>query len=76
MLPYMARTIDELEKEVPVLAVRAVRNAYDRALSSGFSVVVSSNGTLYEVNPDGTRRRLKELKPEVKVKRGAKFRVK
>lgn len=72
----MPKTLDELENEVPALAERALKEAYKKALEAGLSVMVSSNGFLYKVKPDGSRVRIKALDPDVPVARGASHRVK
>ena len=52
---------DELELELPRLAGQAFADAYQHAMASGLTVVVSSDGKLYEVKPDGSRRLIRRL---------------
>ena len=66
-------TLDYLEAKIPELAVLAMKKAYWDALASGSSVLVSENGSLVEVFPDGTRKFIKKLASWVPVKRGQKL---
>ncbi len=45
--------ISYLEKHIPELANLAFKQAYWAALASGSSVLISENGDLVEVFPDG-----------------------
>lgn len=49
------------EEHIPELAQAAFNQAYWRALGSGSSVLVSENGNLVEVYPDGTSRIVKKI---------------
>lgn len=51
----------------------AVRRAYEAALASGHSVLVSKGGVIYEVHPDGTRRELKKIEPPIPMAKGQKI---
>jgi hypothetical protein len=63
MLPPSAcdpdRTLDYLEAQIPGLSAAAVDVAYWQALSSGQAVLVSDDGGIYRVFPDGTKTHLK-----------------
>ena len=53
-----------LEEHIPDLADAAVKQAYWQALATGSSVLVSEEGALVEIFPDGTRKVLKQLEPQ------------
>lgn len=72
----MTTTLDRLERKVPALAHKALREAYKRALKAGSVIVLGNDGVLYEVRSDGSRRKLKKVKSGIAVKRGTKFKVK
>jgi hypothetical protein len=56
-----------LEDHIPDLADAAVKQAYWHALATGSSVLVSEEGALVEIFPDGTRKVLKQLEPQTAV---------
>lgn len=64
------KAIDYLEAHIPELAEAAVKQAYWQALASGSSVMVSENGVMKEVFPDGTSKIIKENVPFVKTRKG------
>ena len=64
------RTIDYLEKHIPEMAQAAVKQAYWQALSSGSSVLVSENGVINEVFPDGTVKFVKNISPNAETENG------
>lgn len=59
-----------LEEHIPELADVAFKQAYWAALASGSSVLVSENGKLIEVFPDGKHKFIKHLPPSTPVIRG------
>ena len=59
--------IDNLESYIPTLAQGAFRQAYLDTLSSGDSVLVVIDDTIYEVFADGTKKKIKDVKPSIKV---------
>jgi hypothetical protein len=67
------KAIDYLEAHIPELAEIAFKQAYWSALASGSSVLVSENGALIEVFPDGTRQFIKKLDPWIPVEKGSKW---
>jgi hypothetical protein len=67
------KALDYLEEHIPELAEAAFKQAYWAALASGSTVLVSENGSLVEVFPDGKRKFIKELPPWTPVKRGQKL---
>ena len=62
-----------LEEHIPDLADAAVKQAYWQALATGSSVLVSEDGVLVEIFPDGTRKVLKQLEPQTAVKLGQRM---
>jgi hypothetical protein len=69
------KALDYLEEHIPELAEMAFKQAYWAALASGSSVLVSENGRLVEVFPDGKRKFIKKLSPWIAVVRGQKFKI-
>lgn len=65
--------ISFLEEHIPELADVAFKQAYWAALASGSSVLVSKNGDLIEVFPDGKHKFIKRLSPATLVTRGQKL---
>ncbi|TAE31669.1 MAG: hypothetical protein EAZ91_07410 [Cytophagales bacterium] len=55
------KAVDYLEGQIPELAAIATRQAYWQTLASGNSVLVTENGQIVEVKPDGTRTAIKAL---------------
>jgi hypothetical protein len=62
-----------LEEHIPELADVAFKQAYWAALASGNSVLVSENGNLVEVFPDGKHKFIKHLPPATPVTRGQRL---
>jgi hypothetical protein len=62
-----------LEEHIPELADIAFKQAYWAALASGSSVLVSENGDLVEIFPDGKHKFIKHLPPAIPVIRGQKL---
>ena len=62
-----------LEEHIPILADAAVKQAYWQALATGSSVLVSEEGALVEIFPDGTRKVLKQLEPQTAVTVGQRL---
>ena len=59
--------IDFLENYIPDLAESAIRKAYLDALSSGNSVLISSDGAIYEIFPDGKKVFVKNIEKNIKI---------
>jgi len=62
-----------LEEHIPILADAAVKQAYWQALAAGSSVLISEDGVLIEMFPDGTRKVLKQLEPQTLVMLGQRM---
>lgn len=69
------KALDYLEEHIPELAEVAFKQAYWAALASGSSVLMSENGSLVEVFPDGNRKFLKKLPSWTPVTRGQKLKI-
>ena len=67
------KELDYLEEHIPELAEVAFKQAYWAALASGSTVLISENGNLVEVFPDGTRKVIKPLPPSTPVTIGQKL---
>ena len=61
------KVIDYLEQQIPELAAAATKIAYWQALASGSSVLISENGELVEVFPDGTRKFIQKIDPYIEA---------
>ncbi len=49
------KALDYVEQQIPSLSAAAVDVAYWQALAAGQKVLISDDGGIYEVFPDGTR---------------------
>jgi hypothetical protein len=67
------KALDYLEGHMPELAEIAFKEAYWAALASGSTVLMSENGNLVEVFPDGERKIIKPLPPATPVTPGQKL---
>lgn len=65
--------ISFLEEHIPELADIAFKQAYWAALASGSSVLISENGNLVEVFPDGKHKFIKHLPPATPVTLGQRL---
>lgn len=68
--------IQYLEKHIPEMAEAAVKQAYWQALASGSSVLISDNGTIKEVFPDGTTKITQKNAPFTKTQKGQIIKIK
>lgn len=64
-----------LEEHIPELAEVAFKQAYWAALASGSSVLISENGNLVEVFPDGKHKFIKNLAPSIPVTQGQRLEI-
>ena len=69
------KQIEQLESEFPVASGVAFSRAYKDALASGLTVVVSDNGSIFEVSPDGQRRLIKTIVPPTPAEPGQKYQI-
>jgi hypothetical protein len=70
------KELDYLEAHIPELAEVAFKQAFWAALAAGSSVLMSENGNLVEIFPDGTRKIIKPLPPATPVTPGKKIKLK
>jgi hypothetical protein len=67
--------IETLENQFPPLSGVAFDAARRQTLKSGLKILQSENGVIYEVSPDGSRRRVKEIEPPTQVESGRKITI-
>ncbi len=67
--------IDYLEEHIPELAEIAFKQAYWAALASGSSVLMSEDGNLVEIFPNGKRKFIKRLPSSTPVTPGQKLEI-
>ena len=74
-MPDQENNMQKLENQFPAISGSAFAAARAQVLASGQSVLQSEQGVIYEVFPDGTRRRVKEIEPPIPVVRGSKIQI-
>ena len=74
-MPDRENNIQKLENRFPATSGSAFAAARAQILASGQSVLQSEQGVIYEVFPDGTRRRVKDIEPPILVVRGSKIQI-
>ena len=67
--------LDQLESEYPKESGVAFARAYQQAVQAGLSVVVSENGEIVEIFPDGQRRFIKSIASPITDKPGRKITI-
>jgi hypothetical protein len=67
--------IEDLESQFPAASGSAFAAARERVFASGQSVLQSEQGVIYEVFPDGTRKRVKDIEPPTPVVPGSKITI-
>jgi hypothetical protein len=67
MTTMSEEAITYLEEHIPEMAEIAMKQAYWQTLASGASVLVTENGCIMEVFPDGTKRFVKTIEPRVTI---------
>lgn len=70
------KTIQATEGQIPELAKSATKSAYRRVLASGNSVLVSKDGEIRRIYPDGSVEFVKEGVPAVKMRKGTIIKIK
>ena len=65
--------LDNLEKFIPLLAQGAMQKAYLDTLASGDSVLEVIDDTIYEVFADGTKQKIKDIAPSLRVEINSKI---
>ena len=74
-MPLSEEAMCFLEEHIPELATVAFKQAYWAALASGSSVLISENGNLVEVFPNGKQKFIKPLLPSTQVTCGQKLEI-
>jgi hypothetical protein len=69
------KTIRTLEKRFIARSNSAFVTAYKRSRASGQPVVVSEDGLICEISPDGSRKVLKRVEPPTRVRAGLKVTI-
>jgi hypothetical protein len=75
MMGLSEEAMSYLEEHIPELANVAFKQAYWAALASGSSVLISENGKLLEVFPDGSHKFIKHLAPSIRVTPGQRLEI-
>ena len=68
--------LDNLEAHIPLLAKGAMQKAYLDSLSAGNSVLKVIDSAIYEVFADGTKTKIKDVAPYIKVNINTKIELK
>ena len=69
------KALDYLEQQIPSLAAAAVDVAYWQALAAGLKVLVSGEGGIYEVFPDGTQSFVKSTPKPLSLPVGTRVKI-
>ena len=69
------QALDYLEKQIPGLSAAAVDVAYWQALAAGQRVLISGDGGIYEVFPNGTRTLVKATEKPLSVPVGPRVQI-
>jgi hypothetical protein len=69
------KTLDYLEQQIPSLSSAAVDVAYWQALAAGQQVLISDEGGLYQVFPDGTRTFIKATAKPLSLPVGTRVKI-
>ncbi len=64
------------EEQIPELAKVATKSAYKRVLASGNSVLVSKDGEIRRVYPDGSTEFVTKSIPAVRMRKGTIIKIK
>ena len=67
--------IQVLESQFPTASGAAFAAARKRVLAAGHSVLESSDGVIYEVSPNGKRKRVKTIERPIRVTVGSKVTI-
>jgi hypothetical protein len=74
-MAYSSKEIEKMEAAIPDRAAEAVGLAYNEAINSGLSVLIASNGILFEITADGHRKEIKKLPARIHVQKGLTIRI-
>lgn len=64
-----------MESQFPAVSGQAFAAARERVLASGQSVLLSDNGIIYQVYPDGRREAVKKIAPPTIMDPGIKLTI-
>jgi hypothetical protein len=64
------------EEQIPKLAKIATKMAYKRVLASGISVLISKNGEIRRVFPNGSTEFVMKNVPDVRMRKGTIIKIK
>ena len=70
------KSIQAAEEQIPELAKSATKSAYRRVLASGNSVLVSQDGEIRRIYPDGSAEFVKKGVPAIKIQKGTIIKIK
>ncbi|MEI8017120.1 MAG: hypothetical protein WCH39_02920 [Schlesneria sp.] len=73
--PHDETLIEQLELSFLAASGSAFLNAYQQAVVAGLSVVVSEEGKIFEIFPDGQRKLLKEIEPPSPSQPGQRYTI-
>ncbi len=66
----LTKNKSQSEKQIPRMAKLATKAAYRNALASGSCVLISKDGEIRRVHPDGTSEFVKNSPPPVNIQKG------
>lgn len=69
------KTVSHSEEQIPKLAKAATKLAYRKVLASGNSVLVSKDGEIRRIFPDGSVKFVKKSVPPVKMRKGTIIKI-
>jgi len=69
------QALQELEEKFPSLSGAAFSAAYKKTIESGNSVLIAEEGYIYEVFPDGTRKKIKKIELPTRVEPGKPIQI-
>jgi len=69
------KALDYLERQIPSLSAAAVDVAYWQALAAGQKVLISGEGGIYEVSPDGMRTLVKATEKPLNLPVGTRVKI-
>ncbi len=70
------KIIPATEEQIPELAKIATKSAYRSVLASGNSVMISKNGKIRRVFPDGSMEFVAKTTPDVRMRKGTIIKIK
>jgi hypothetical protein len=65
--------LTQLEEQFPAISGQVFANAREQALAAGQSILISQDGIIYRVYPDGRRRMVKRIAAATPVVVGTRF---